>query len=119
MSFAPASERPKRNSGSSSYSRRPRQHRAHRLRRRQLRPRPRPRPCFLTPHFLNCRLLYHRRIMERAALISVSDRTGIVEFCRELQALGFIILTTSGSGKALADAGIPSTAIEEYTGQRE
>ena len=57
--------------------------------------------------------------MKRAALISVSDRTGIVEFSRGLSALGITLLTTSGSGKALAEAGIQSIAIEEYTGQKE
>lgn len=57
--------------------------------------------------------------MKRAALLSVSDRSGIVELARELLELGFVLLTTSGTGKALKEAGIPFTPIEEYTGQRE
>ena len=57
--------------------------------------------------------------MQRAALISVSDRTGIVEFAAGLSALGFTLLTTSGSGKALSEAGITHMGIDEYTGQKE
>ena len=56
---------------------------------------------------------------ERAALISVSDRTGLVPFAKELQSLGFKLLATSGSGKALVEAGCEVVAIEQYTGQAE
>jgi len=55
----------------------------------------------------------------RAALLSVSDRTGIIEFARALTALEFTLLVTSGTGKALAAAGIDSVSIESYTGQPE
>lgn len=57
--------------------------------------------------------------MKPAALISVSDRTGIVEFASALSSLGFTLLTTSGSGKTLSEAGIPNLGIDEYTGQKE
>lgn len=57
--------------------------------------------------------------MQRAALLSVSDRTGIVEFARGLSSLGFVLLTTSGTGKALKEAGLDYVAIESYTGQEE
>lgn len=57
--------------------------------------------------------------MKRAALLSVSDRTGIEAFARGLQALGYVLLTTSGTAKFLAGVGIQTTAIEDYTGQKE
>ncbi len=57
--------------------------------------------------------------MQRAALISVSDRAGIVEFGQGLTQLGFTLLTTSGSGKALSEAGISNIGIDDYTGQKE
>ena len=41
------------------------------------------------------------------ALISVSDKTGIVDFARELHAYGIEILSTGGTAKALQAAGIP------------
>ncbi len=49
------------------------------------------------------------------ALISVADRTGLVEFAQALTKLGFELLTTSGSGAALTSAGVASTAIEQFT----
>jgi phosphoribosylaminoimidazolecarboxamide formyltransferase/IMP cyclohydrolase len=52
----------------------------------------------------------------RQALISVSDKTGVVELARGLVALGFRILSTGGTAKALADAGIAVTEIGAYTG---
>lgn len=57
--------------------------------------------------------------MQKAALISVSDRTGIIAFASGLAELGFTLLTTSGSGKALSEAGLVHIGIDEYTGQRE
>lgn len=50
------------------------------------------------------------------ALISVSDKTGVIEFARELVGLGFEIISTSGTMKALKDAGIPVTNITDVTG---
>ncbi|MBX7143809.1 MAG: bifunctional phosphoribosylaminoimidazolecarboxamide formyltransferase/IMP cyclohydrolase [Oligoflexia bacterium] len=57
--------------------------------------------------------------MKRAALLSVSDRTGLEAFARGLQSLGYVLLTTSGTAKFLAGVGIATVAIEEYTGQKE
>lgn len=57
--------------------------------------------------------------MKRAALISVSDKEGLVEFVAGLKELGFAVLTSSGSGRYLREHGISSLAIEEYTGQAE
>jgi phosphoribosylaminoimidazolecarboxamide formyltransferase/IMP cyclohydrolase len=50
------------------------------------------------------------------ALISVSDKTGLVEFARELQALGVEIISTGGTTKALKEAHIPVVEISEFTG---
>lgn len=50
------------------------------------------------------------------ALISVSDKTGVVEFARELHALGFRCISTGGTAKALAEAGIPVTKVSDLTG---
>lgn len=49
------------------------------------------------------------------ALISVSDKTGIVEFAKELQELGIEIISTGGTHKALEDAGVKVTGISEVT----
>ena len=50
------------------------------------------------------------------ALISVSDKTGLVEFARELAALGVEILSTGGTAKALRDAGLKVMDVSDYTG---
>jgi len=52
----------------------------------------------------------------RRALISVSDKTGLVEFGRFLSQSGVEILSTGGSAKALSDAGVPVTEVSEHTG---
>ena len=57
--------------------------------------------------------------MKKAALISVSCRDGILELARDLQEMGYVLLTTSGTGRFLSENGIQSTAIEQYSGQRE
>lgn len=49
------------------------------------------------------------------ALISVSDKTGIVEFAKELISLGIEIISTGGTYKTLQDAGIKVTGISEVT----
>ncbi len=54
--------------------------------------------------------------MIKQALISVSDKSGIVEFARSLSALGVKILSTGGTAKLLADAGLPVTEVADYTG---
>jgi len=50
------------------------------------------------------------------ALISVSDKTGIVDFARSLHALNVRLLSTGGTAKLLADAGLPVTEVAEHTG---
>jgi phosphoribosylaminoimidazolecarboxamide formyltransferase/IMP cyclohydrolase len=50
------------------------------------------------------------------ALLSVSDKTGIVEFARALHALGVTLLSTGGTAKLLADAGLPVTEVAQHTG---
>lgn len=52
----------------------------------------------------------------RRALISVSDKTGIVEFARELVALNVEILSTGGTYKLLKDNSIAVKEVSEYTG---
>ena len=53
--------------------------------------------------------------MQRA-LLSVSDKTGIVDFAKELRALDFELVSTGGTLKTLAAAGLPVTAIDDVTG---
>ncbi|MDW8066031.1 MAG: bifunctional phosphoribosylaminoimidazolecarboxamide formyltransferase/IMP cyclohydrolase, partial [Anaerolineae bacterium] len=55
----------------------------------------------------------------RYALFSVTDRTGLEDFARGLVGLGWEILATRGTARALADAGIPVTPLEEWTGAPE
>ena len=50
------------------------------------------------------------------ALISVSDKTGVVEIARELARLGATILSTGGTARLLAEAGIAVTEVAEHTG---
>ncbi|HWT31753.1 MAG TPA: bifunctional phosphoribosylaminoimidazolecarboxamide formyltransferase/IMP cyclohydrolase, partial [Propylenella sp.] len=55
----------------------------------------------------------------RRALISVSDKAGIVAFAGALAAAGVQILSTGGTAKALQEAGIPVTDVSEVTGLPE
>ena len=50
------------------------------------------------------------------ALISVSDKTGILEFAQALHALGIRLLSTGGTAKLLAEAGLPVTEVADHTG---
>ena len=50
------------------------------------------------------------------ALISVSDKTGVLEFARALHALGCKILSTGGTAKLLSDGGLPVTEVADHTG---
>ena len=52
----------------------------------------------------------------KRALISVSDKTGIVEFARALNGYGVEILSTGGTARLLGENGIPVTEVSEYTG---
>ena len=53
------------------------------------------------------------------ALVSVSDKTGIVNFCAGLNALGVELLSTGGTAKRLLENGIPVIEVSEYTGYPE
>ena len=52
----------------------------------------------------------------RWALLSVSDKTGVVELARQLRALGFHILSTGGTAKLLGERGLEVTEVAQYTG---
>lgn len=52
----------------------------------------------------------------KRALLSVSDKTGVVDFSKQLVELGFEILSTGGTKAALQEAGIPVTAVGDVTG---
>lgn len=57
--------------------------------------------------------------MKKRALISVSDKTGIVELTKRLVGQGFEIISTGGTSKTLEDAGIKVIGISEITGYPE
>jgi phosphoribosylaminoimidazolecarboxamide formyltransferase / IMP cyclohydrolase len=50
------------------------------------------------------------------ALLSVSDKTGVVELARSLHALGHTLLSTGGTAKLLTQSGLPVTEVAEHTG---
>ena len=52
----------------------------------------------------------------RRALLSVSDKRGLVDFARGLQALGVELISTGGTASTLADAGVETRSVEDYTG---
>jgi phosphoribosylaminoimidazolecarboxamide formyltransferase/IMP cyclohydrolase len=53
------------------------------------------------------------------AIVSVSDKTGVVDLAHGLAALGVEVLSTGGTLAALSDAGVPAGSIEGYTGSPE
>jgi phosphoribosylaminoimidazolecarboxamide formyltransferase / IMP cyclohydrolase len=53
------------------------------------------------------------------ALLSVSDKTGLADFAKELHELGVELLSTGGTSKALRDAGLPVIDVSEFTGAPE
>ncbi len=53
---------------------------------------------------------------KKRALISVSDKSGIIEFARELVQLGYEIISTGGTKKTLQEQGIPVRSVSEVTG---
>ena len=53
------------------------------------------------------------------ALVSVSDKTGIVELARALHGLGIEVLSTGGTAQRLGDAGVPVVEVSSYTGLPE
>ena len=56
---------------------------------------------------------------QRRALVSVSDKTGVVEFCQGLVQLGFEVISTGGTLKALSQAGVPARQVSEVTSMPE
>lgn len=54
--------------------------------------------------------------MVKRALISVSDKTGVVEFAAGLVKIGFEIISTGGTAKTLKESGVPVTYITDVTG---
>jgi phosphoribosylaminoimidazolecarboxamide formyltransferase/IMP cyclohydrolase len=56
------------------------------------------------------------RLPIRRALLSVSDKAGIVEFARVLAAQGAEILSTGGTAQAIRAAGIPVKDVSDHTG---
>lgn len=52
----------------------------------------------------------------RRALISVSDKTGVVEFARQLEARGWEILSTGGTYQSIVQAGIAARQVSDVTG---
>lgn len=54
--------------------------------------------------------------MVSRALVTVSDKSGVVDFCQELVHLGVEILSTGGTAKTLREAGIPVRPVEDVTG---
>lgn len=59
------------------------------------------------------------RIPVKRALVSVSDKTGLVEFCRRLTAVGVEIVSSGGTAAALAGEGIAVTLVSDVTGHPE
>ena len=54
--------------------------------------------------------------MKKRALVSVSDKTGIVEACKTLNELGYEIISTGGTFKVLKEAGLNVINISDVTG---
>ena len=52
----------------------------------------------------------------RRALLSVSDKTGLIPFASKLVSLGIELISTGGTAKALAAAGLPVTEVSSVTG---
>lgn len=52
----------------------------------------------------------------KRALVSVSDKTGLVEFCKELVSLGYELISTGGTKKTLEENGLKVIGISEVTG---
>jgi len=57
--------------------------------------------------------------MSRRALLSVYDKSGLAEFARGLHELGFELVSSGGTAKALSDAGVPVIPVEDVTGVPE
>jgi phosphoribosylaminoimidazolecarboxamide formyltransferase/IMP cyclohydrolase len=57
--------------------------------------------------------------MKRRALVSVSDKRGVAAFARRLHNMGFEIVSTGGTAKALSEARVPVVPVSEVTGAPE
>ncbi len=55
----------------------------------------------------------------KRAIISVSDKKGVVDFAKELNSMGIEIISTGGTAKTLKESGIPVKDVSEYTGSPE
>jgi phosphoribosylaminoimidazolecarboxamide formyltransferase/IMP cyclohydrolase len=53
------------------------------------------------------------------ALLSVSDKTGLIDFARDLAGLGWELLSTGGTAKTLRDAGLTVTDVSAVPGHPE
>ena len=53
------------------------------------------------------------------AILSVSDKSGLVPFAKRLQSLGFELAGSGGTAKAVRDAGVPVKDVSEITGAPE
>src|SRR5467141_945932 len=58
-------------------------------------------------------------MVSSTALLSVSDKEGLVDFARGLCDLGFELIATDGTAKTLRDSGIPARTVADYTGLHE
>ncbi|MGU3407194.1 bifunctional phosphoribosylaminoimidazolecarboxamide formyltransferase/IMP cyclohydrolase [Methylobacterium brachiatum] len=58
----------------------------------------------------------HDQVRVSRALLSVSDKTGLVEFARALDARGIALVSTGGTHRALQEAGLPVTEVADLTG---
>ena len=61
---------------------------------------------------INWRVLF----VKKRALLSVSDKSGVLEFAQSLESLGYELLSTGGTMKHLKDNGVAVTAVDEVTG---
>jgi len=53
---------------------------------------------------------------QKRALLSVSDKTGLVEFARRLHEAGVQLIASGGTARKIAQAGLPVTPVEDITG---
>ena len=54
--------------------------------------------------------------MKKRALLSVSDKSGVLDFTKSLLELGYEVISTGGTAKHIAEAGLPVTEVSEITG---
>ena len=64
-------------------------------------------------------MIHKEKTKIQHALISVSDKTGIVEFAQKLEKRGIKILSTGGTARTLSDAGVTVQEISDYTAFKE